>query len=111
MKDGNYMGLFAGNQSAVESNVQNIMPTAGTVQSFYVFIQNPTLVGASWTLTLRKNGVDTAINCTIAGATALTCSDTTHSVVFVAGDLITVSEASTGNPSPTRGQWTAVFAP
>jgi hypothetical protein len=104
------MGMFAGNQSSTERRVQNIMPTAGTVKSFYIFVETAPSVGASWTFTLRKNGVDTAVTCTVAG-TAQVCSDATHSASFVAGDLISVREASTGGPDNSAGQWTAVFQP
>jgi hypothetical protein len=42
-------------------------------------------------LTIRKNGVDTSITLTIpAGSSIGTYSDTTNSVSFSAGDLISV---------------------
>ncbi len=104
------MGMFAGNQSGTERLVQNIMPTGGTVNSFYVFIETAPGGAASWTFTLRKNGVDTAVTCTVAG-TAQICSDTAHSAAYVAGDLVSVRESSAGGPNNSAGQWTAVFQP
>lgn len=108
--NGRFMGMFAGNQSATERSVQNIMPTAGTVKNFYVFVENAPGGTTSWTLTLRKNNVDTAVTCTVMGA-GQTCSDTVNTAVFAAGDLISVRESSSGSPANSAGQWTAVFAP
>ncbi len=111
--NGRFMGMFAGNQNGNENSVQNIMPTAGTIKNLWAFIEAAPGVGSSWTFTIRKNGVDTAVACTVTGTGAANqkCSDTTHSVVFAAGDLISVRESSTGAPATGAGQWTAVFAP
>ncbi len=107
---GRYMGMFAGNQSSTERRVQNIMPIAGTVGNFTVFLETAPSTGSSWTLTLRKNGVDTAVTCTVSG-TGQTCSDATHTVTFAAGDLVSVRESSVNGPDGTAGQWTATFTP
>ncbi|HTY43000.1 MAG TPA: hypothetical protein VMH79_14090, partial [Thermoanaerobaculia bacterium] len=108
--NGRFMGMFAGNQSSTERLVQNIMPRAGTVEDFYIFIETAPGGTASWTFTLRKNGADTALTCTVSGTNQI-CSDTTHSVTFAAGDLVSVREASANGPSNTAGQWTATYQP
>lgn len=105
------MGMFSAELNANELNVQNIMPTAGTIKNFFVFVQSVPGAGASWTMTVRNNGADTAVTCTITGAAAQSCSDTTHTAVFAAGDLIAIRIASSGGPNATPGQWTAQFAP
>ncbi len=46
---------------------------------------NPT-----FTYTLRKNGALQAISCQVSGNGSTTCSDTTHSVTYAAGDTIDV---------------------
>jgi hypothetical protein len=103
--------MFAADISNIEARVQNIMPTAGTVKNFYAFVENAPGAGASWTFTVRKNGANTALGCQISGAATQTCSDTTDSVSFVAGDLISVIVTSAGGPTNARGQWTATFTP
>jgi len=40
-----------------------------------------------------------------------TCSDTTHSVAFGAGDLISIGTAKTGSTTPQITRWTAQYAP
>jgi hypothetical protein len=107
---GRFIGMFGFDANATEAIVQGIMPAAGTLQNFYVFVQTAPGAGASWTLTVRKTGAATAVTCTIAG-TAQTCSDTTHTAAFAAGDLISVGIASSGSPPVTPGRWAAQFVP
>lgn len=105
------MGLFNA-ELGTELAVQQIIPAAGTLQNFYVFVQAAPAAGRSWTLTVRKNGADTAVTCTIPGFNSQSCSDTTHTVSFAAGDLIAVHvTASAPAPAGTPGQWTAVYGP
>ena len=58
-------------------------------------------VGASATVTLRKNGVNTALTCTISG-TATSCSDTTNSVTYADGDVLAVIYNEAGGPANSR---------
>jgi len=108
--------MFAGNQNATERLVQNIVPTAGTVRNFYVFLETAPGGTTSWIFTLRigtPGGTtsNTAVTCTVSGSSQ-TCSDTTHTQAYTAGQLISVSIfTGSGNPTTSGGQWTAVFAP
>jgi len=43
--------------------------------------------------TVRVNGVDSVVTCTMTGA-AVTCHDTTHSITVVAGDRLTIKSVS-----------------
>jgi len=104
------MGMFSAELENTEIGVQQLMPVAGTVQNLYAFVQVVPGGTATWTLTIRKNGANTAVTCTIQPA-ALSCSDNTHTASFVAGDLIAVLVTSSGAPAATPGQWTAVYAP
>ena len=110
------MGMFAGNQSNTERLVQNIMPTAGTVKNLSVFVETAPGAGNSWVFTLRRGTPggatsNTAVTCTISG-TSQTCSDTTDTATYAAGDLVSVAiTVGAGNPTGSGGQWTAVFAP
>lgn len=94
-----------------EANVEDIVPAAGTVKNFYFVIDTTPASGRSWTLTVRKNGADTAVTCTINNPNT-SCSDTTHSVAFAAGDFIAVAiTASTPAPGGVPGRWTSQFTP
>lgn len=44
------------------------------------------------TFTVRKNGADTGLLCTLTGA-ATTCSDTTHTFSVLPGDVLSISDA------------------
>ncbi len=109
------MGLFSAELGTTEVSIQNIIPTAGTIKNFFVFIQAPPGGVASYTFTVRRQTLPapsaaTAVTCTITGA-ATSCSDPTHTAAFAAGDLIAISITPAGTPTTTSGQWTAVFAP
>lgn len=64
------------------------VPRAGTVQTLYVEASSGHGSGDN-VYTLRKNGSDQAVTCTITGA-ATTCSDLTHNFAVAAGDLLSV---------------------
>ena len=72
----------------------------GTVSNFRVRLSsNAGSSGTSYTFTVRQNGTNTAVTCTITGA-ANTCSDTTNTVAFAAGDLFSISAVpSSSQPS------------
>lgn len=105
--------MFSTNQNVNETIVQNVVPAAGTVQNFYVFVEAAPVAGRSWTFTVRRDAADTAVTCTIVGNGALrTCSDTTNTAPFAAGSLIAIrTSASAPAPAGTPGQWTAQFGP
>ena len=107
------MGMFVTDVNATEATVQSIVAAAGTVENFFVLVENAPQSGRSWTFILRRNGVSTAVTCTIFGDNLLrTCSDTTNTAAFVAGDLISVRVVAAGlTPTNTVAQWTAQFAP
>jgi hypothetical protein len=55
---------------------------------------------------VRKNTADTALTCTINNP-SVSCADTSNSVSFSSGDLLSVKARGTGNPTATPGRWTA----
>jgi hypothetical protein len=94
---------------ASENQRQIPVPYDVTFKNFFCFFG----VGAgqsatgSLVLTIRKNGVDTAITLTIpAGSSIGTFSDTTNSESFVAGDLISVKAVN--NASVPSGNITSI---
>jgi hypothetical protein len=110
LNNNRYMGMFAGNLSATEVQVQNVVPTNGTVGNFFAFVETAPGGANSWVFTVRKNGVNTAVTCTLSG-TAQQCGDTTHTIAFNQGDLISVLVTTATSPATSHGQWTATFGP
>lgn len=97
-----YCGGFGNAPSATESEVQIPMP-ACTVRNMRVSLDSTPAAGQNFTLTLRKNGVDTALSVTVSNPDTLQ-ADLTHSVTFASGDLLSiksVSSATSGTHSPT----------
>ena len=74
-----------------EAAGQIIIASATTIRNLYVSTSTAQGALGSCVLTARKNGVATSLTITIAaGAAAGIFSDTTNSVTFAAGDLISV---------------------
>jgi hypothetical protein len=87
--------IVSGNTNATESAVDTPMPAACTLNALHVLTRAHTTAGNppgghNYTFTLRKNGVSTALECSLVSVTAGTesCSNTTSTVDVVAGDLI-----------------------
>lgn len=93
-----YYALSGANAAgtATESNNQNIA-RAMTVTAIYVKLSAAPGSGKSKTFTLRKNGADTALTCTVSDA-ATTCNGT-GSVAIADDDLISTSDAPSGTPA------------
>jgi hypothetical protein len=79
-----------------------------TFSSFRALFNGAPGAGKTWTLTLRKNGADTALTCIITGTVVpAQCIDSTHSAVFSAGDTVDVKVVPTGGPSAKPLSWVA----
>jgi hypothetical protein len=111
-----YFSLFTpagSNANATESLVQQEMTVAGTLSQFRIRLAAAAGGnGTSYLFTVRKNGAATSVTCT-ATAAATSCSDTTNSVTFAAGDLLSI-EADPSTSQPTDNlevRWTAKYAP
>jgi hypothetical protein len=65
-----------------------IMTSAGTLQSLIVTAGTGGVNASSGVFTVLKNGSTTTMTCTTGTATS--CSDTTHTVAYAAGDLISI---------------------
>jgi hypothetical protein len=90
--------------SATEANVNTFQGTGGTVSGFGVDISTALGVTVatpnSVVLTWRKNGSGQTVTCTITNP-ATTCSDTTHSFTFSAGDALDIQAVFTGTITAT----------
>jgi hypothetical protein len=105
----NFMGMFTDISVIPEASVQMNMAAAGTVENFYVRAQGSIGAGTI-TFTIRKNGADTAVGCTMTSGQS-SCSDTADTVAFAAGDLIAIGSVRSGSPTSQRTWWSAEFAP
>lgn len=101
--NGAFGPLFGtGTPGVTEALVQSTVSVATSITNLRVNSGN---IGAgdALTVTLRVNGVSSALTCTVA-ASGTACNDTTHSVAVVAGDLVSVIFASSGISLPTSTQ-------
>jgi hypothetical protein len=94
-------------ESAVEVPIANV---GTTITDLHVRLTTAPGTGASWTLTIDKNGTATALFCTISGV-ATTCNDS--SLVAVSpGDTITLKATPFTTPAtPTTLSWSAKITP
>ena len=82
--------------SAVEGDVQTLSPNASlTAQDLAVMATAAPGVGNSVTVTLRDDGVDTAVTCTISGLST-TCNSAAASATIAAGSRLSFELTSTG---------------
>jgi hypothetical protein len=103
--DGNFLSPF--NPSAGSEDNTNLPVPSGTASKLIVNVGSALGAGSSVTLTLRKNGVDTGLTCTVAAGQA-SCVDMVHLVVFADGDLMSVRYNESGNPN-NRPRFTIVY--
>jgi len=95
-----------------EANAQ-VAVGAGTMAGFRAYLNNPPNNGGgtqSYTVTVRKNGADTTITCTMTEAVN-TCTSAS-SVAFASGDLLSVRITAASTSGPVTGgrfSWVATF--
>lgn len=85
-----------GSCSATETNVDIDSSAAATVSNLYVQLSTALGVGNSVVVTWRDNATSKAVTCTISGASATSCNDTTHSFNVANGDLLDYQMVFTG---------------
>jgi hypothetical protein len=104
--DGNFLSPF--NPSAGSEENTNIPVSSGTAHKLFVNVgPAPLGAGSSVSLTLRRNGVDTALSCSVAEGET-TCSNLVDVVSFADGDLFSVRYNEVGNPN-SRIRFSIVF--
>lgn len=96
--------------NSTESKIYSPMPTAGTFKNLYVSLGSAPGAGTSYTFTLLKNSVATALTTTVSG-TGTTSNDTTDTVTVGAGDTVSIQATPTGTPGSAPCSWALSFAP
>ena len=103
--DGNFLSPF--NPSVGSEANTNLPVTNGTASKLIVNVGSALGAGESVALTVRKNGVDAGLSCTVA-AGADSCTNMGSSVAFGDGDLMSIRYNETGNPN-SRVRFTVVY--
>jgi len=93
-----YLPIQGGILSTTSGNAETIIPTAGIINSAYMVLGGTPGAAKSYTATLVKNTVDTAIVITISG-TNTTGNDTSNSVSVAAGDKVYWRIDPSGTPT------------
>src|SRR3990167_8213085 len=82
--------------------------TDGTVKNLRILLDVSPGSGTSYTFTVRKNGSNASLACSIAD-TATSCQDSTNSFSVSGGDLLTIESSPSGTPASVLVKWTTVF--
>ncbi len=95
--DGTFLMPWDITQSGTENNV-NVPVSSGTASHLVVLLSSALTGSQTTTLTVRKNGVNTLLACTVS-APDITCTNVTDQVTFATGDVISLlwNEANTPN--------------
>ena len=95
----------ASNYSASETTRSITLSAAATINNFYVTLDVPPGVGASYAFQLQKQNINSPLNAVISG-TNTSATDWINSVSFAAGDTISMGVTPTGNPAAfTYSAW------
>lgn len=79
------------------NNVQQVMPTSGTLKNAILVLSLGPGTGTSYTATLFQNGSATSISMTISGS-ATSATDTSHTVSVSPGDVLYWAIVPSGTP-------------
>lgn len=94
----NHTAITQGDWSAFISTSQGPIATDGVINNLIVTVSAAPGTAKSWTFTLVKNNVDTAIVVTISGS-ATTGRDTTNAVAVSPGDVLRLRATPSGTPA------------
>ena len=102
-------GTTRDNMNATENNARFVAPIAGTFKDYLFDYSKKTSNAFAVTTTLRKNGADTAISCSISGTT-YSCTDP-DTVTAAAGDRFSISDIMAGNNGTNYSRFALTFTP
>jgi len=103
--DDNFLSPF--NPSTGSEENTNLPVSSGSASKLIVNVGSTLGAGSSVALTLRRNGIDTALSCTVAEGES-TCTNLVDSVAFADGDLLSIRHNESGNPN-SRVRFTIVY--
>lgn len=109
-----FTGIGTGCQSATEANWLTRVPPYPAVRDLRVYVSGAPGGVTTYIATLRKNGADTTLTCTITGV-ATSCDDTNgaHAVAYAAGDTMSmkiVSSAAAASLNAINSSVLAIMA-
>jgi hypothetical protein len=107
-----YGGLFDAMAYSSETDARSTVAVAGTVSNLRVRFNAPPGTGQSFAVAVRKNESSVgAISCTVSD-TGVTCSNTSSTLTFVAGDRISVKvDWTPGAAAATAMHWSMQLTP
>lgn len=83
---------------AAEVNAEQMVPAAGVLSNLYVYLYGSPGGTTTWTVTVRKNGVDSTLSVVLTGTNSLVWNPT-QTLAVAAGDIISISITPAGSPS------------
>jgi hypothetical protein len=106
----NFLPVGYGALSAAADSNYSVFTASGTITAIRAKTVGAPTGAQTWTVTLRKNGSDTGIACTINSGSSSKCNGS-GSVAFAAGDYASLRIAGANTPSITRISIALIFAP
>jgi hypothetical protein len=97
--------IFTSSWTGTEPPCQIVIPVTMDLSRFYVQLDTAPGLGMSYTFTIIKNGVATALEIVIADL-AVSAVDTTHAISFAPGDTVSVRAVPLNTPAtPSNHFW------
>ena len=93
--------------AASAAGFRTVVPRAGTLKNLFAAVSAAPGAAKSWVFTVRKNGADQALTCTISGASSTSASDVANTFTAAAGDEIEIKVAPSGTPTAAKAEWSA----
>lgn len=103
-------GCLALNGTDSSAGTRTPVSKAATVDTLYVVASADPGNTKTYTYTVMKNGVATALTCTITGngTTSKTCNDTTHSFTTAAGDELGMKLVASASAAAVLHSWSVL---
>lgn len=103
----NYAGFSGGWAATNDDGVRSLVPLDGVLEDLYVSLTVAPGAGKSYAFTVRKNGADTSLTCTVSDSNT-TCQ-MSGSVSYSAGDTLALKCVPSGTPTATLPRIASVF--
>lgn len=94
--------------TATETSRRQMVAASGTLKNLYIVTTNAPGEGESVTFTVRKNGDDTDLSCTVTSGNTQ-ASDTSNSVSVSPGDLVCIKVVTSGSAGVGYCHWCTTF--